>query len=84
MLVCSRHHQLVHDQGYRLRLDTHRVLHVRDKQGTPVLHRPPLLPGDAASLDPTGRITAETLPTRWTGERMDLGYVVNVLLAHAA
>jgi len=84
VLVCSRHHQLIHDQGYQLRLDDHRVLHVRDSHGTPVLHRPPLVTGDAASLDPDRRITAETLPTRWTGERMDLGYVVNVLLAHAA
>jgi len=84
VLVCSRHHQLIHDEGYRLRLDSHRVLHVRDRHGKPVLHRPPLVAGDAAALDPTGRITAETLKTRWTGERMDLGYVVSVLLAHAA
>lgn len=84
VLMCSHHHQLVHDEGYRLRLDADRVLHLHDRHGAPVLHHPALVQGQAADLDPDRTITPDTLPTGWTGERMDLGYVVSVLLAHAA
>lgn len=84
VLACSHHHQLIHEQGYQLRLDGHRVLHVRDQEGRPVLHRPALVPGRAEELDPGWAVGPDTLPTGWTGEPMDLGYVVSVLLAHAA
>lgn len=84
VLACSHHHQLIHEEGYQLRLDDHRVLHVRDKDGRPVLHRPALVPARAEDLDPERAVTPDSLPASWTGEPMDLGYVTSVLLAHAA
>jgi hypothetical protein len=81
LLVCSRHHQLIHDHGYQLTLDPERTLHVATPDGTPLLHHPalPHAPADALPL-----VAADTLPNHWGGERMDLGYVVNVMLQHAA
>lgn len=31
--LCSRHHHLIHDLGWRLELDEHRTLTIRDRQG---------------------------------------------------
>jgi len=83
VLVCSRHHRLIHRDGYRLTLHPDRTLHVHTPDGTRLPHHP-ALPWAPAEELPVDGITAETLPTHWTGERMDLGYVVNVLLRHAA
>lgn len=84
VLVCSKHHALIHDEGSRLVLDPDRTLQVHTAEGTPLLHHPALPWQPAEDLDPTGVITADTLPTQWTGEQMNLGYVVNVMLLHAA
>lgn len=84
VLVCSAHHAFVHDEGYRLALGRDRALEVRTAEGTRVLHHPGLPRGRAEELDPERVITPTTLPTAWSGERMDLGYVVNVMLMHAA
>lgn len=58
LLVCSRHHILIHQHGFQLTLQDDRTLQVRTADGT--------------------------VPTDWNGEKIDLGYVVNVLVAHAA
>lgn len=84
VLVCARHHTLIHRDGYQLVLRPDRVLVVRTADGTllsPHVARPA---AHADDLDPQQAVTAETLPTQWGGERMDLGYVVNVMLQHAA
>jgi hypothetical protein len=84
ILVCSRHHTLIHRDGYQLTLRADRTLEVRHADGTVIPHRLTLPWAPADELDPAGLIGPDTLPTAWTGEPMDLGYVVNVMLPHAA
>ena len=84
VLVCSRHHTLVHQQGFRLHLTPDRRLTVCTAEGVPVLHHPALPWSDPGGLDPDGDVSAETLVPDRVESRMDLGYVVMVLAQHAA
>lgn len=84
MLVCARHHTLVHQHGFALELRPDRRLSVATADGVPVLHHPgqPWRPAD--ELDPDGRITAATLPPEHVVARIDLGYAVMVPARQAA
>ena len=84
VLLCSRHHTLVHRDGYRLALGPDRRLTVATKDGTPLPHKPDLPYGDAAGLDPDGIIDAATLPPAVTDSRLNLHYAVSVLTQQAA
>lgn len=86
VLVCGRHHTLIHCQGFQLTLHPDRRLSVSTADGAPVLHHPAQPWGDAAALAAgCGQaVSAETLPPDHCEARMDLGYVVSVLLAQAA
>ena len=84
ILLCSRHHTIVHAQGFQLTLRADRTLTVRTADGVPVLHHPRLEPQPAEALDPTGLITATTLPPMVTYDRFDLHYIVGVLMQQAA
>ena len=86
VLLCSRHHTLIHAQGFQLVLLPDRRLTVATADGVPVLHHPAQPWGDPAALaDGWGRaVSAETLPPDHCDARMDLGYVVSVVLAQAA
>jgi hypothetical protein len=84
VLLCSRHHTLVHSQGFQLVLHPDRRLDVTTADGVAVLHLPTLPWGDPAPLDPTGRINARTITPPYFEPGMDLGYVVSVLLAQAS
>lgn len=78
ILVCSRHHTLIHAEGFQLTLHPDRTLDVRTADDVPVLHHPALRKGNAEEL-PTGvRITTPS------GDRLDLDYAVWVLRQHAA
>lgn len=79
VLVCSRHHTLIHERGFRLTLHPDRRLSVATPEGLPLLHHPGLPWADPAALDETARIDAVG-----TTARMDLGYVVSVLVQQAA
>ena len=81
VLLCSHHHDLLHHNGYQLTLADNRTLTVRTPDGQ-LLEHPPTLPHVPAETLPP--VTTDTLPSKWQGESMDLGYVVNVLLQHAA
>ena len=86
VLVCSRHHTLIHAQGFRLELHPDRRLEVRTADRVPVLHHPAPPWGDPAELA-TGcgqLVSAETLPPDHTDGRLDLRYAVAVLMAQAA
>ncbi len=86
MLVCGRHHTLIHAQGYQLVLHPDRRLEVRTADGTTVLHSPAQPWGDPTTLA-TGcgqHVSAETLPPDHTHNRLDLRYAVSVLMAQAA
>ena len=84
LLLCSRHHSLVHAQGFQLQLRPDRSLTVRTAHGVPVPHHPALPWHPAEELDHNGQITAQTLPPMVTGQRLDLGYAVAVLMQRAA
>ena len=86
VLVCSRHHTLIHAQGFLLELHPDRLLEVRTADGIPVLHHPAQPWGDPAALA-TGcaqLVSAETLPPDHADGRLDLRYAVAVLMAQAA
>jgi hypothetical protein len=86
VLVCSRHHTLIHSQGFQLVLHPDRRLTVRHRGGRPVLHHPAQPWGHPAELA-AGRgrdVSAGTLAPDAGDARMDLGYVVSVVLAQAA
>ncbi len=86
VLVCSRHHTLIHVRGFALRLHPDRRLTVSSADGTPVLHHPAQPWGDPAALasGPGRSVSAATLPPDHCDARMDLRYVVSVVLAQAA
>jgi hypothetical protein len=86
VLVCSRHHTLIHTQGFTLTLHPDRRLDVHTPHGAAILHHPAQPWGDPTALA-KGRgqlISVDTLPPEHCTDRIDLGYVVNVLLAQAA
>ncbi len=86
VLVCPRHHTLIHAQGFQLVLHPDRQLRVSTTSGVPVLHHPVQPWGDPTALahGPGQHVSAETLPPDSCTTRLDLGYVVAVLLAQAA
>jgi hypothetical protein len=84
VLVCSRHHTLIHRDGYQLVLSPDRTLTVRTRDDIPVLHHPGLPWQPAAGLDVDERIDRHTLPPMWDGDRLDLRHVVWSVLHQAA
>jgi hypothetical protein len=83
VLVCSRHHTLIHASGFAMTLHPDRRLSVHTADGVPVRHLPDLPWRPAEELARTG-IDADTLPPDSIEARMDLRYVVSVLLQQAA
>lgn len=83
-LVCSRHHTLIHEQGFQLELQPDRTLIVKAEDGTRLRHlsKAPWQPKE--DLDQKRRITVDSLPTQWNGDRLDLHHVAWVLAQHAA
>lgn len=84
LLLCPRHHTLVHAQGFQLHLRADRSLTVHTADGTPVLPHPALPRRPATELANSEQITAHTLPPYVTGQRLDLGYAIAVLMQQAA
>ena len=84
VLVCARHHTLVHQHGFQLTLQPDRRLGVATAEGVPVLHHPTPPWADPARLDPETSVSAETLTPDTLTARMDLGYCVAVLMQQAA
>jgi hypothetical protein len=77
VLVCSRHHTLIHADGYQLQLRTDRTLEVRTADGTRLLHHPALRIAAAAEL-PSATFTPSA------GGRLELDQAVWVLRQQAA
>ncbi len=84
VLLCSRHRTLVSDRGDRLVLGADRTLTVTTAADTPVPHHPAQPWRDRVQLDPDGAVAPHTLPPHTSGQRLDLGYAVSVLLRQAA
>lgn len=84
VLVCSRHHTLIHSHGFQLNLHPDRTLTVTTADGVHVPHHPTLPWRPAEQLGPDHHISAETLPPNWNGDHLDLDHVTWVLMHHAA
>jgi hypothetical protein len=84
VLLCGRHHQLIHDGRFTMTLHLDRTLTVRAADGTLLPARPDLPISSAEELDPDGRITTDTCPNPWAVDRLHLAYAVGVLVHLAA
>ena len=82
LLLCSRHHTVVHRDGYQLSLHADRRLVVRTAEGQPLPHRPQLPRQPADDLGTA--IGPDTLPPQVSDARLDLHYAVSVLMQQAA
>jgi hypothetical protein len=86
-LLCRRHHRAVHEEGYQLDRDADGELRFRRPNGwlLPEVPTPPQVPADpvhalrerneAAGL----RLDPHTATPGWLGERLDVGYAIDVL-----
>jgi hypothetical protein len=85
-LLCRRHHRAVHEGGYRVERDSDGTLHFYRPSGRELPAVPPPL---VVPDDPVAALRAEnehrglrlhpwTAPC-WTGERLDLGWALDVL-----
>ena len=79
VLLCERHHTLVHEQGFQLALTPDRALTVRTRDDIPVPHHPPLPTGDSDWLPLDAALADET-----SHDRFDLRHVVSVMLQHTS
>jgi hypothetical protein len=91
-LLCLRHHRAVHEEGYQVARGPDGTLRFRRPDGRPL----PEVPPPAAVLgDPIEgfrarhasqglRLTARTACPGWLGERLDVGWAIDVLHPRAA
>ena len=81
VLMCSRHHTLVHRDGFRLRLREDRRLSVHTADGRLLAHHPapPWREADELPVVPTAAISPSCC-----GQHLDLDYAVAVLVQQAA
>jgi hypothetical protein len=84
VLVCSHHHELIHDHGYRIQRPSGRWEFQRP-DGTPIPTTGPPLTGNTESLIEMHtrdrlRINRDTLTPSWSGERLDPDPILAALL----
>jgi 5-methylcytosine-specific restriction endonuclease McrA len=86
-MLCRRHHRAVHEEGYQVARLSDGALQFRRPNGYPLPEVPPPapVPGDPikalrACHDSQGlRIDARTACAAWLGERLDVGWAIDVL-----
>ena len=86
-LLCRRHHRAVHEEGYQVARGPDGALRFRRPDGRPLPDVPPPadVPSDPikalrACHDSQGlRLDARTACPSWLGERLDLGWAIDVL-----
>jgi hypothetical protein len=91
-LLCRRHHRAVHEEGYQLDRDPDGALRFRRPDGRllPDVPTPPEVSGDSVKLlraqnDAEGLVLhARTTTPGWLGERLDVGWAIDVLHPSAA
>jgi 5-methylcytosine-specific restriction endonuclease McrA len=92
VLLCRRHHRAVHEEGYRVAREPDGTLEFRRPDGRALPHVPPPTP---VPIDPVDalhtqhadlglRLDARTACPRWLGERLDVGWALDVLYPRAA
>ena len=91
-LLCRRHHRAVHEEGYRVHRGLDGALRFRRPDGRPL---PEVPPAAEVPADPVGalqrrhdaqglRLNARTACAGWLGERLDVGWAIDVLHPLAA
>ncbi len=86
-MLCNRHHRAVHEEGFQVARGPDGALHFRRPNGHPLpeVPTPAPVPGDPvgtlrACHDSQGlRITARTACPSWLGERLNVGWAIDVL-----
>ena len=86
-LLCRRHHRAVHEEGYQVENGTDGALQFRrpDGRALPDVPAPAMTPTDPAealrALHATQglRLHARTGLSQWFGERLDVGWALDVL-----
>jgi hypothetical protein len=86
-LLCRRHHRAVHEEGYRVERQADGGLQFQQPDGRPL---PDVPPPAAVPADPVHVLRADhfardldvhtrTACAEWLGERLDVGWAINVL-----
>ena len=86
-LLCRRHHRAVHEEGYQVARGPDGALQFWRPDGRPLPEAPPpaAVGGDPITMLRAQhaadglRLTARTTLPRWLGERLDLGWAIDVL-----
>jgi 5-methylcytosine-specific restriction endonuclease McrA len=86
-LLCRRHHRAVHEEGYQVARGPDGTLRFRRPDGRPLPEVPPpvAMPADPSTAlrachDSNGlRLGARTACPGWLGERLDVGWAIDVL-----
>jgi 5-methylcytosine-specific restriction endonuclease McrA len=86
-LLCRRHHRAVHEEGFQVARGPDGALNFRRPDGRPLPEVPPraTVPGNPAEAlrachDAQGlRIGARTACAGWLGERLNVGWAIDVL-----
>ena len=86
-LLCRRHHRAIHEEGYQVHRESDGELHFRRPDGRhlPEVPLPPPVPGDPAQALRARHVAdgltlhARTAMPSWLGERLDLGWAIDVL-----
>src|SRR5262249_39579226 len=86
-LLCRRHHRAVHEEGFQIERDADGTLRFRWPDGQHMPEVPTLvaIPADPVEALRTQhetqglQLNARTTCPRWLGERLDLGYAIDVL-----
>jgi hypothetical protein len=83
VMLCRCHHRAVHEEGYQLERRPDGALRFRRPDGRPLTEVPPPA---AVPADPVGtlrarhmRLHARTACAGWLGERLDVGWAIDVL-----
>lgn len=83
VLICGKHHRLLHEGEYTLDLTADGAVTVRAPDGTPISEQPPppgtLTGARAVATDAGATITPDNLEARWDGARLDLPYATSVI-----
>jgi hypothetical protein len=86
-LLCRRHHRAVHEEGYRIERRADGAFQFRRPDGQVL---PDVPPPAAVPADPAGALRAQSIAqglelhartglAHWFGERLDVGWVIDVL-----
>ena len=91
-LLCRRHHRAVHEEGFSVERHAHDELMFRSPTGDVIPDAPAPPPVPAATVDALRtqherqgiHVTERTSTPGWLGERLDVGYAIDVLHPRAA